>query len=113
MRSTATFGGGYTQGYFFSDASQLSAVVTQADGKVVAAGFGFNQSGYEEGAVIRLAPGGTPDTGFPASGIAALDDPAGDDIELTSIALAPDGRIVVAGRRVGTSPAVIVARYWP
>ncbi|MCL4699367.1 MAG: hypothetical protein KJ023_20310, partial [Burkholderiaceae bacterium] len=70
----------------------------QADGKLLVVGGGSG--------VLRLLADGTPDAGFgPAgNGVAAVPMAGGDDVNLASVAVQPDGRILVAGAgRVGVS----------
>jgi uncharacterized delta-60 repeat protein len=88
-----SFGGGDGVAVIESAASEsLTAIEVQPDGKIVAAG---STSAGLNGIVYRLNTDGFPDKGFGTDG-AALVDSAGDE-RLTSLALAPDGRIVVAG----------------
>ncbi len=67
----------------------------------------------DDGAVVRLTSGGTFDPTFASGGVAGVASDNGDQIQLVAIALAPDGRIVVVGSRVGATSGVFVARFWP
>jgi uncharacterized delta-60 repeat protein len=87
------------------------AMVLQPDGKILVAG-STDARGTDDFAVIRLLSNGTPDNSFGTGGKAIV-DLGGDDVA-TSIALQPNGKIVVAGStRVGTSGDVAVARLQP
>jgi uncharacterized delta-60 repeat protein len=71
------------------------AVAIQPDGKIVAAGKGFNTTGPNKIAVWRLTASGALDPSFDTDGTAEISDTSEDDVN--AIALAPDGKIVVAG----------------
>jgi uncharacterized delta-60 repeat protein len=72
-----------------------SAVAVQPDGKIVVAGRGFNTSGPNKVAVWRLTAGGALDPSFDTDGTAEVSDTQEDCVN--SIALLPDGKIVLAG----------------
>jgi uncharacterized delta-60 repeat protein len=84
-------------------AESLNAIEVQPDGKIVAAG---STSAGINGIVYRLNTDGSPDKGFGTDGAAVID--SGGAEYLTALALAPDGRIVVAGY---TSVDVNIAVY--
>jgi uncharacterized delta-60 repeat protein len=111
-----TFGNGFIAGSYLGSDSYAQAVAAQSDGYIVIAGYGATgTSDHELATVTRFDPSGVPDTHFGkgGGGVVSLDDDGGDDMEFVAIGLAPDGRIVVAGARLGSMPGVIVARYWP
>ena len=75
---------------------RATAVAIQPDGKIVAAGSSFtNGTGYGF-ALVRYNPDGSLDNTFSGDGIQHDDISAGSD-EAYSIALQPDGKIVLAG----------------
>jgi uncharacterized delta-60 repeat protein len=84
-----------------------SAVAVQPDGKIVLAGSGGPNGDF---AVTRLNPGGSFDTSFDGDGMAGADFGGGDYGR--AAALAPDGKIVVAGH-TSVGDDVAVARFDP
>ncbi|MCA1681276.1 MAG: hypothetical protein LC777_21195, partial [Actinobacteria bacterium] len=79
----------------------LSALALQSDGKIVAAG---------GNKIVRYNDDGSlDDTGFGTDGIQTLPSP----VDVKAVAVAPDGRIVVAGlyRPVGGGTEFMVARF--
>jgi uncharacterized delta-60 repeat protein len=81
----------------FGQIGQVGSVAPMSDGGVLTAGTTANASGTAAaGTVWRLLAGGVLDESFGNAGIAQLDVP---DSDLASLALAPDGTIVVGGRR--------------
>jgi uncharacterized delta-60 repeat protein len=92
-----TFGsGGTTKVAFGSLANPLGGAVRQPDGKIVIAG--YTQDG-EAVAVARLNANGSLDATFGAGGKATVD--FGVATFGNAVALAPNGRIVVAGQKTG------------
>jgi uncharacterized delta-60 repeat protein len=85
-------------------------VLVQPDGKIVVAGTTKNKNF----GVWRFNPDGSPDNRFDGDGAAAVDFAGGRD-EVTSLALQPNGRILVAGfTRTGVAEDdVAVARFDP
>lgn len=84
-----------------------SAVLVQPDGKIVIAG---TTSDPPDFLVARFLPDGSPDVNFGQSGLLTIDFD-GEPDEPLALALAPDGRIVVAGASSdGTYFRVAVAR---
>ena len=75
------------------------AVAVQDDGKIVIAGTRVGAKGSDF-ALARLNPDGTFDLGFDSSGKTSIDFGATDEIH--ALAIAPDGRIAVAGTRANT-----------
>lgn len=90
-----TFGsGGVVQLAPFTHTVGL-AVAVQPDGKIVAAGRGFNTTGPNVIAVWRLTESGSLDPTFDTDGAAGISDTGEDSVN--AIALAPDGKILIAG----------------
>jgi uncharacterized delta-60 repeat protein len=74
-----------------------AALARQPDGKLVAAGWSSNGSGYNDDfALVRYNPDGSLDTSFNGSGKLTTSFGPGDD-EATALALQPDGKPVAAG----------------
>jgi uncharacterized delta-60 repeat protein len=92
-----TFDGDGTATIDFGSTSDIAAgVVLQPDGKIVVAG--YSQSA-EDVAVARLNANGSLDATFGTAGKATVD--FGVATFGNAVALAPNGRIVVAGQRTG------------
>ena len=72
-----------------------NSLAIQADGKIVAAGYSSNNSGSDF-AVARLNPNGSLDTSFGGTGKVITQMTNGNDFA-SSVAIQPDGKIVVAG----------------
>jgi uncharacterized delta-60 repeat protein len=97
----------------FSEGNDVvTGIVLQPDGKIIAAGFTSNISDF---ALARYNPDGSLDSGF-GSGGKVVTDFFGARDQAFSVALQPDGKIVVAGR-ANTSFEVqsdfALARYNP
>jgi uncharacterized delta-60 repeat protein len=93
----ATFGtGGTATVAFGSLANPLGGAVRQPDGKIVIAG--YTQDG-EDVAVARLTTDGSPDATFGTGGKSTVE--FGAATFGNAVALAPNGRIVVAGQKTG------------
>ena len=93
----ATFGGGGTTTVAFGSlANPLGGAARRPDGKIVIAG--YTQDG-EDVAVARLNADGSLDATFGAAGKATVD--FGVATFGNAVALAPNGRIVVAGQKTG------------
>jgi uncharacterized delta-60 repeat protein len=91
---------------FPGTASWGNAMVLQPDGMICVAGFAYDGVHYRA-ALARYSPAGAPDPAFGAGGkvIAKLGP---GDATVQSMALQPDGRIVVAG---GLAEDFVVARF--
>jgi uncharacterized delta-60 repeat protein len=76
--------------------SLAEAAVIQSDGKIVAAGFA-GPAGNQQFALVRYNPDGSLDTGFGSGGIVLTSFASGGNAVAHSIALQPDGSLVVAG----------------
>jgi uncharacterized delta-60 repeat protein len=83
----------------------FNATAIQADGKIVAAGLTWDGSNYDF-AVVRYNTNGSPDSTFSNDGKLITDFGARD--EAVSIAVQPDGKIVVAGN---SDTQFAIARY--
>jgi uncharacterized delta-60 repeat protein len=94
----ASFGTDSVSDVGFPGASRVNALALQSDGKIVAAGL----SGTGDMAVARLQPGGQPDTTFGTGGKQLIDFDADTDAA-NSVAIEPDGGIVLAGRKGATN----------
>jgi uncharacterized delta-60 repeat protein len=93
--------------------SVAQAVVIQPDNKMIAVGYLTPNSGSDDPVIARFEAGGTPDTHFGTSGSTVTPVSTGAD-RFASIALQPDGAIVVAGftQPAGvTTSEFLVARY--
>jgi uncharacterized delta-60 repeat protein len=89
---TTAFPGPPGQGFFYALAY---SVALQPDGKIVAAGEAFI-SGGRDFALARYNSNGTLDATFGTGGMATTDFASPNDLA-SSVAVQPDGRIVVAG----------------
>ena len=94
----------------FSSGAALGAVAIQPDGRIVAAG-----SAESDFFVARLLQGGKPDRSFSGDGRLRT-GVGGNGDTVTSLALAPDGKILAAGYRAesgfrSTYYALAIARY--
>lgn len=89
-------------------ASWANAVVLQPDGMLSVAGFAYDGTRFRA-ALARYTPAGELDAGFGTGGEVTAKLGAGD-ATAQSIALQPDGRIVVAG---GLADDFAVARFTP
>lgn len=88
----------------------LSAAI-QPDGKIVTAGISFLSSAANMAfALARYNSDGTLDNSFSSDGKLVTDFGIGDDSG-ESLAIAPDGKIVVGGYSVSTFAAFAIARY--
>lgn len=89
---------------------RAAAIARQPDGKVVVTGF-TDRNGTEDFALVRYLENGSLDLTFGSGGVVVTPFGSGHD-RATSLALQPDGRIVVAGWTHGAAGAdVAVARY--
>lgn len=78
--------------------------------KIIAAGFAVVGGTHTEFAVARYKPNGDPDLSF--SGNGKVTTPIASNSQVNSIAIQPDGKIVVAGNAlVGSSTRFAVVRY--
>jgi uncharacterized delta-60 repeat protein len=92
---------------FFGKGAQANAVAVQGD-KILVAGFARQANGIDSDfALARYNLDGTLDTSFGANGIVTTDMGTEND-DATSIAIQPDGKIVLAG---DAGDNVALARY--
>jgi uncharacterized delta-60 repeat protein len=90
---------------------RISAMVVQPDGKLIGAGKSYKQNGnYNDFDVllIRYHVDGQLDYSFGTGGKVVMDFDSSETV--TSIALQGDGKIIIAGYRVGKEIDVMVAR---
>ncbi|MEP6684335.1 MAG: T9SS type A sorting domain-containing protein [Parafilimonas sp.] len=94
--------------------SEITAVALQQDGKIVATGYSGNTN-HQSLSVLRFANNGSIDSSFGKKGVALIDVPK-NNLVGTSIAVQPDGKIVVAGslsRGSSSDPkiGIVIARF--
>ena len=79
----------------------------QADGKLIATGF-VNTGDEEHSVLARLTPNGQIDTAFGDGGVATVQAPGGGNVSpygpVGATTIAPDGKIVSAGRFIRPGP---------
>jgi uncharacterized delta-60 repeat protein len=75
---------------------RAEGVLIQADGKIIVAGTARDNTASADFAVLRYNADGSLDTGFSGDGIATASPGSGSDTA-TSVAIASNGRILVAG----------------
>jgi uncharacterized delta-60 repeat protein len=103
-------GGMLVDGDNGSNRGKPLTVVVQPDGKILAAGQGYNFGPGFGSTIYRYNADGTRDSTFDGDGRVFTD--LGDRDELSSMALQADGKIVVAGRAEnGSSYDFTVMRY--
>lgn len=91
--------------------ASLTSLALQPDGKIVAAGRGWNGSNYVF-ELARYLPNGSLDTSFGNGGIVVTAVPSAD-AGIFAVALQPDGKIVVAGDVYSVFDEFALARYEP
>ncbi len=89
-----TFGG--TGTVIGSSGVNYAVLVQPADGKIVTAGESATSSGFNQFALARFNPDGTPDTGF-GSGGQVVTTVANNGSSIYGAAIQPDGMIVAFG----------------
>jgi uncharacterized delta-60 repeat protein len=97
------FGGGIVVPDLGGPVGIIYGAATQADGKIVVVG----ENGTS-GVCARLTGDGQPDTTFASGGVVGIAQTARLDL----VAIAPDGRIVVAGTGTGNNDTEVF-RIWP
>ncbi len=103
-------GGIVTTDFGAGDVGQ--SVTLQPDGRIVVAGYSYIGYGNDDIALARYLADGSLDPSFGTGGIVTTD--FGSDDEGKSVALQPDGRIVVAGIRADSNshnPDFALVRY--
>ncbi len=90
--------------------NSASSLVLQPDGKIVLAGYGYN-NGYSNFALVRYLRDGRIDLGFSSDGV--ITTAVGSSNSLAqSVALQPDGKIVVVGSSYnGNNNDFAIVRY--
>ncbi len=107
----ATFGDGGTVTTDFPVGSYSTAVAIQPDGRIVAVGAAAGASGTGEFAIARYEADGDLDPTFGDGGTVTTPIAGGDADEARSVAIQPNGRIVVAGTDSWRRFAIV--RYRP
>jgi uncharacterized delta-60 repeat protein len=103
-----TFGAGGKTRIADSDTNVAYALALQPDGKIVLAG-GAAVNGATDATVYRLNPDGSPDAGFDGDGTLHIESDGGEAAD--ALAIAPDGRIVIAGVAIsGLSQRAVLYR---
>jgi uncharacterized delta-60 repeat protein len=94
--------------------SEANAVVVQPDGKIVAAGYAEHPvTGDDAMTLVRYLPNGLLDKTFGSGGI-VMTAIGSSHSEANSVALQPDGKLVVGGySKNGSKDLATVARYLP
>lgn len=113
-----TFGtGGRVTTGFFGVGAGITALALQPDGRILAAGFALNTTDGRfdnDFALARYTPNGNLDPSFGVGGLVVTDFSGLEDWA-TSIAVQPDGKVIVAGSSTGNtfSSDFALARYLP
>ena len=112
----ASFGtGGTVINKFGSYANIAAEIQLQADGKLVAAGVvcGDAACAGGEGVILRYTATGALDASFDGDGSVFVKIPGSTSVAAASLAIQPDGKIVVAGESVSpaTQSDAFAARY--
>jgi uncharacterized delta-60 repeat protein len=95
-RLDTSFGGDGTVVTDIGGQDSANAVMIQPDRKILVAGNGWTKGPDENFTLVRYNENGSLDTSFGSAGIVTTDFSGGAD-RAQSMALLPDGRIVVAG----------------
>jgi uncharacterized delta-60 repeat protein len=98
-----TFGSAGTVLRYFGPYNLAYGLAIQPDGKILAAGYQQNGTGAEPDfavtpLVVRYNPDGSPDSSFGSAGSAIVGQAPVESAK--SVAIQPDGKIVVAGNRI-------------
>lgn len=98
---------------FCTSADRLTMLLSQPDGKVLAAGYeSFNNDIVDQGIVFRLTAAGDLDTSWGLAGLSYVT--ATYDVVLPAIALQPDGKVLAAGYySYGSLQDGVVRRFLP
>ena len=111
----ATFGQGGAAFPPTGAEAAVDGVAVQADGRIVTIGWGWDGRVGGSGGplmLVRYLPNGTPDPAFGSGGVAQVRPPNPDPMR-ASIAVQPDGRIIVAANLPSSSPGIVVLRLLP
>lgn len=94
-----------------SDGDLGNSLRVQSDGKILIGGLTYNNTDGYAVAVTRLLPDGTPDPGFGSNGTTAVATLQVDDWALPSLALQPDGKVLIGvDDNAGSTPRARVIR---
>jgi uncharacterized delta-60 repeat protein len=87
-----------------------NGLAVQGDGKIIVSGFSCDTLSFEncDFAIARLKPNGALDTTFSGDGRQLIDFGANDFSD--SVAIQPNGRIILAGSKLSVSDACALAR---
>ncbi|BDC34797.1 hypothetical protein Noda2021_07550 [Candidatus Dependentiae bacterium Noda2021] len=85
---------------------QINAIALQVDAKIVATGYDNNATVFQ---TARYNQDGSLDEAFGSGGFVST--LIGDSCQATSIAIQPDGKIVVAGFSISSNVQIALARY--
>jgi uncharacterized delta-60 repeat protein len=98
---------------FCISADRISMLLSQPDGKVLAAGYeSFGNDINDQGIIFRLTADGVLDTTWGLEGLSYVN--AGHDVVLPAIALQPDGKVLAAGYySYGSVQDGLVRRFLP
>ena len=103
---------------FQLESSAIKALAVQADGKIIAAGFAYQNTNYLSFTLVRYNPDGSLDTTFGTNGTGIVYTDLGGRSQITAMAVQPDGEIVVAGfvgfpdqPGLGSGSGIALARY--
>jgi uncharacterized delta-60 repeat protein/uncharacterized repeat protein (TIGR01451 family) len=109
----STFGtGGKVTTPIGSSIDVASAVVIQADGKIVAAGYSRSASTNDDFALVRYTTTGALDSTFGTGGKVTTQVAATNNQDAADgVAIQSDGKIVAAGWAIGSSIDFALARY--
>lgn len=86
-----------------------NAVQIQTDGKIVAAGYGWNNTNYHSFVLARYNTDGSLDTSFGTNGTGIVFLDLGQQSQVNALALQADGKLVVAGV-IGNNAGFALAR---
>lgn len=92
------------------NSSAIQAVAVQADGKIVAAGYSYQNPNYTSFTLVRYNPNGSLDTSFGSNGIVFTD--FNQQSQINAMLIESDSNIVVAGS-IGGQAGFVLARYTP
>lgn len=84
--------------YGVASISYISEILIQADDKIIATGFLYSSNSYNDIVIARYQANGALDTGFGTQGI-VVSNPSGSSDFGTSLALQPDGKIIVGAHQ--------------
>lgn len=89
---------------------EANSVVIQPDGKIVVAGYTYNNTTFFDNVIMRFDTEGNPDPTFNLTGM-VVSDINGYDNWANSVLLQEDGKIITAGESFATSYDVSLSRF--